>query len=158
MGRNRKLTLWDHFTPMDKDERPVTSVWDAVMAKCVHCDDWLQLANSTRMRTHYERKHAHDEGLQDGDMGENFGDPSCVSPSLVVEVEPYVGVPPKRQKTLDDYIDRKFSPTEQENAELAQAFALVMSGHSYNCLDQVGLPSRRIGTPCDFNRCGPRTF
>jgi DNA mismatch repair protein MutL len=33
--------------------------------------------------------------------------------------------------------ERKFSHDEQQNAELGQAFALIMSGQSYNSLDQV---------------------
>ena len=52
------------------------------------------------------------------------------------EVPPPASGKPKKQKTLDGFVDRRMTDAEQENAQLGQAFALVMSGHSYNSLDQ----------------------
>ena len=45
--------------------------------------------------------------------------------------------PKKKRATLADYMDRKFTKDEQYVAEMAQAFATVMNGHSHHHLEQA---------------------
>ena len=130
--------IWHRFLLFDADNSLITEEGKfkkASKAKCKVCE-WERTPNPTRMLAHLR---THEEG------DNNEGD-ELTSVPLEVEIRPA-----KKQATLHSFMDRKFTPEEQYNAEMAQvckivismhfflqfqAFAIVMSGGSHNQLEQ----------------------
>eukprot|EP00667_Euglena_gracilis_P012102 EG_transcript_12408 len=130
------MQVWDNFIPQN-DDRVIVGKQCATRAQCVHCN-WNIVFNAFRMHQHYQKYHlAHT--LMEGPEEEehvNEVEPNPSS-SMMAPAESPSESSAKRQKTLDTFVERRFSPQEQANAEMAQAFAMVMNGHSYNSLDNV---------------------
>ena len=129
MGRTRKYDIWEHFVPKDSDGI-VVDMSKATKAQCTYCE-WSQKANMTRMKLHYDSCHAPGK-LKNEVTIPPYDDFPNEEAHLVVAPVPPLPPAAKKQKTLHGFVERKFTPAEQANAEMAQAFALVMNGHSYS--------------------------
>ena len=120
--------IWEHFLPFDAEGVLIAHAKGfkkAVTAQCKHCD-WCRTPNATRMKAHYDSAHAN--GESEADATQPLSDAPLVDPPI--------DRPAKRQGTLADYLDRKFTENEQYNAEMAQAFAIVMNGQSHNHMEK----------------------
>ncbi len=93
MGRHRKINVWYHFIPQGADGN-VVSVPDAKIAQCVYCE-WKNASNVTRMKKHYEDNHVSQE--QTDQLAEHVEE----------HAQPAMAPNPKRQRTLDGFIDRR---------------------------------------------------
>ena len=80
-----RLSEWSHFIILDTSGNGSTKT-----VKCKLCP-WKTAANASRMKKHYEGKHA--------------------------AVEPVVMEPSGAQKTMTKYLERGYSSAEQEKAQ-----------------------------------------
>lgn len=99
--------LWEHFVAFDAEGNVLcgNQVTEAVKVMCRYCE-WEIFPNQTRMRRHYQ-------GHQEKDPSGN----ECVE----VGSKPARSEPPqKKQALMPSFVDRQFTPSEQEAAEFAQ--------------------------------------
>ena len=128
-----RTAIWDHFVIVETkaDGKPKT-------VRCKHdgCD-YHKAANQNRMLQHWRTKHEDPEECEDGPQEQSEeelpGDLANPPSNSASTDEPPAK---KKQGLLTSYLDRMFTEVEQTNAEMAQAFAVVMNGQSYNSVEQ----------------------
>ena len=99
--------IWEHFLAFDEDDNVLSGndVSKATKVRCTHpgCE-WERAPNPTRMKSHLR---GHQESASTNELEE---------PTTPETSQPQ----PKRQMSLSTYLDRKYSASEQEAAEMAQ--------------------------------------
>ena len=155
--------IWKHFLPLDANGEVLVDhklFKTAKKAQCRLCD-WSKLPNTTRMKEHF-KKHDHDYEAEEQSEAAVPAPKACTSCKTSVYIcchsqEPESS-PNKRQIRLEDYLDRKFNADEQYRAEMAQAFATVMSGHSHNHLAQQWTLDFISSLRADYKPLTPKTI
>eukprot|EP00667_Euglena_gracilis_P021774 EG_transcript_23972 len=115
-----KSAIWDFFVAFDEDNNVLSgsSVTKAKKVLCKKCD-WEKSCNQTRMKRHLEE-------CKGNEIAAEQEAPSPVVTSPIA----------KKQLVVSAFMDRKFTEPEQKTAQMAQAFAIVMSRTSHNQIEQ----------------------
>ena len=118
-----RTNVWDHFIAYDA-EGNVLIERDKLKAKkvvCKHCE-YERLPNATHMKKHFEENHTNEPEPNECPNESAIELPgedseSVRATSIAAEVPP-----PKKQCTLQAFVERekKFTAQEQYNAEMAQ--------------------------------------
>ena len=131
-----KGAFWDEYTIVEFKD-------DGKTPKTVQCKhpgcDYRKAANQNRMLQHWRDKHTQPEEVEDAlpvDTPLDTPEDVEVGAEVCDATQAFWTPPPKKQCRIASYLDRTFTETEQENAEMAQAFAVVMNGHSYYSVER----------------------
>jgi hypothetical protein len=130
-----KGAIWDEYTIVEFKD-------DGKTPKTVQCKhpgcDYRKAANQNRMLQHWRDKHTQPEEVEDVRLVDT---PDVLPVDTPEDVEVGAEVcdatqalwtpPPKKQCRIASYLDRTFTETEQENAEMAQAFAALLRSASF---------------------------
>ena len=131
-----KGAIWDEYTIVEFKD-------DGKTPKTVQCKhpgcDYRKAASQNRMLQHWRDKHTQPEEVEDAlpvDTPLDTPEDVEVGAEVCDATQALWTPPPKKQCRIASYLDRTFTETEQENAEMAQAFAVVMNGHSYYSVER----------------------
>ena len=112
---------------------------DGKTPKMVQCKppgcECRKAANQNGMLQHWRGKQAQPEEVEDA-LPVDTPEDVEVGAEVCDATQALWTPPPKKQCKIASYLDRTFTETEQEKAEMAQAFAVVMNGHTYQSVER----------------------